>query len=175
MQVKTGLGQDSHCFDFEDKNKPLILGGIIFDSVPPLKGNSDADVVLHAITNAVSSITGVNILGAVSDKLCLGQGITDSAVYLQKSLEYLSSWTISHISCSIECKSPKISPKIEEMKRNISALLQIMPQDVVFYLSKNTQAIIELSGVSNNIYVSGSLRDNVRYSISGVDNNVIFE
>jgi len=130
MKIKTGLGQDSHRFDFEDKNKPLILAGIIFDGAPPLKGNSDADVVLHAITNAVSSITGINILGAVSDKLCLEQGITDSAVYLQKSLEYLSGWTISHISCSIECKSPKISPKIEEMKRNISALLHITPQDV---------------------------------------------
>jgi len=130
MHVKTGLGQDSHRFDFEDKNKPLILGGIVFDGAPPLKGNSDADVVLHAITNAVSGITGVNILGAVSDKLCLEKGITDSAVYLQKSLEYLSGWTISHISCSIECKSPKISPKIEEMKRNISTLLHMTPQDV---------------------------------------------
>lgn len=130
MRVKTGLGQDSHRFDFEDKHKKLILGGIIFDGAPPLKGNSDADVVLHAITNAVSGITGVNILGAVSDSLCLEKGITNSAVYLQESLNYLADWTICHLSCSIECLRPKISPKIEDMKNNISALLSLTPGDI---------------------------------------------
>jgi 2-C-methyl-D-erythritol 2,4-cyclodiphosphate synthase len=130
MKVKTGLGQDSHRFDFEDNTKQLILGGVTFDGEPPLKGNSDADVVLHAITNAISGITGVNILGARSDSLCLEKGIINSAVYLQESLNYLESWTICHLSCSIECLRPKISPKIEDMKKNISALLSLTPQDI---------------------------------------------
>jgi 2-C-methyl-D-erythritol 2,4-cyclodiphosphate synthase len=78
--TKTGLGQDSHAFDA--KSKPLILGGIIFNHPQGLKGNSDADVILHSITNAISSITGVNILGTKADELCQ-QGITDSAQYLK--------------------------------------------------------------------------------------------
>ena len=87
--IKVGLGQDSHAFDFDDKKKKFILAGINIKGVPPLKGNSDADVVLHAITNAFSSISGVPILGDIACELCLKQGILDSKVYLQKSLDLL--------------------------------------------------------------------------------------
>jgi len=85
---------------------------------------------LHAVTNAVSGITGVNILGAVGDKLCLEQGITDSRVYLQESLKYLVGWRICHLSCSIECQKPKISPKINEMKQTLAHLLALTAQDI---------------------------------------------
>ena len=130
MQIKTGLGQDSHRFDFENKTKQLILGGVIFEGEPSLKGNSDADVVLHAICNAISGITGINILGSVTDTLCIKQGITDSRRYVQEALKYLQDWQICHVSCSIECKTPKITPKIAAMKASISELLALKPQDI---------------------------------------------
>jgi 2-C-methyl-D-erythritol 2,4-cyclodiphosphate synthase len=130
MRVKTGLGQDSHRFDPHNKTKPLLLGGIHFADAPPLQGNSDADVVLHAVTNAISSITGVNIIGAISDKLCLQQGITDSQVYLQEALRHLHHTQLTHVSIAIEAKIPKITPKINEMKLNISKLLGLTPQDI---------------------------------------------
>jgi 2-C-methyl-D-erythritol 2,4-cyclodiphosphate synthase len=123
--MKVGIGQDSHRFDFLNKDKKLILGGVVFDGCPPLKGNSDADVILHSLTNAISGITCVNILGDVSDKMCLEQGITDSSFYLKKALEYLGSKIIAHVSISIECQFPKISPKIPEMRSSISKLLNI--------------------------------------------------
>lgn len=123
--MKVGIGQDSHSFDFEDKEKKLILGGIIFEGCAPLQGNSDADVVLHSITNAISGITCVNILGEVSDELCLNQGIKDSSVYLKEALKYLGESKIVHISLSIECLKPKITPMIQDMRRSLSLLLNI--------------------------------------------------
>ena len=51
MTIKTGIGQDSHAFE-KKPGKPLILSGIKFDHSFGLKGNSDADVVFHSITNA---------------------------------------------------------------------------------------------------------------------------
>jgi len=123
MRIKTGLGQDSHRFDLENKTKKLKLGGVVFEGEPALQGNSDADVVLHALCNAISGITSVNILGTVSDDLCIKQGITDSRVYVQEALKFLKDWRITHLSCSIECKRPKITPKIEEMKTSLSELL----------------------------------------------------
>jgi 2-C-methyl-D-erythritol 2,4-cyclodiphosphate synthase len=123
--MKVGIGQDSHGFDFEDNEKKLVLGGIIFDNEPPLKGNSDADVILHSITNAISSVTCVNILGEVSDDLCLNQGITDSSVYLRKALQYLDDHRIVHVSISIECLRPKITPRIADIRQNLSILLEI--------------------------------------------------
>ena len=68
--MKVAIGQDSHKFDFENKEKTLMLGGIVFANEPALSGNSDADVVLHSITNAVSGITCKNILGKVADDMC---------------------------------------------------------------------------------------------------------
>jgi 2-C-methyl-D-erythritol 2,4-cyclodiphosphate synthase len=128
--MKVGIGQDSHRFDFEDDEKKLVLGGIIFENEPPLKGNSDADVILHSITNAISSVTCVNILGEVSDDLCLNQGITDSSVYLRKALQYLDDHRIVHVSISMECLRPKITPRIADIRQNLSMLLD-MPENCI--------------------------------------------
>ena len=130
MHVKTGLGQDSHRFDLGHSTKPLILGGITFVGEPPLLGNSDADVVLHALTNAISGVTGINILGEVTDELCFIHGVRESHVYVQEALKYLHGWKICHLSCSIECRRPKITPRIAEMKANIGQLLGLQIQDI---------------------------------------------
>lgn len=130
IYLKFGIGQDSHRFDFEDNAKKLILGGVIFEDGFALHGNSDADVVLHSITNAVSGITCVNVLGKIADDLCLGKGIKDSSVYLLEALKYLGDKKITHVSISIECLVPKITPRIPQMRTSISKLLNI-PEDCV--------------------------------------------
>ena len=68
--IKVGIGQDSHRFEEKPSGKPLVLGGLIIPRHKALDGNSDADVVLHALTNAISSVTGVNILGKIADDMC---------------------------------------------------------------------------------------------------------
>lgn len=126
--MKVAIGQDSHRFDFEDKNKKLILGGVVFEDCTPLSGNSDADVVLHSITNAISGITCTNILGKIADDMCRS-GIIDSEEYLKEALKYLNN-PIIHLSISIECKTPKITPKIEEMRKNIGRILNISENSI---------------------------------------------
>ena len=121
--MKVAIGQDSHRIDYENKKKKLILGGIEFQEDYSLLGNSDADVVLHAITNAISGITCKNILGKITDDMCKS-GITDGEEYVKEALKYLDE-KIIHISMSIECLLPKISPKIDEMRKNIARILQI--------------------------------------------------
>lgn len=121
--MKVAIGQDSHRIDYSKKEKRLLLGGIEFQEDYSLLGNSDTDVVLHAITNAVSGITCKNILGKISDDMCKS-GITNSEEYLKEALKYLEE-RIMHLSISIECQIPKISPKIEEMRKNIARILQI--------------------------------------------------
>lgn len=130
--MRVGIGKDSHRFETEPTEKKLILGGVLFENQPGLSGNSDADVVLHAITNAISGVTCKNILGARADTLCLEQGIQDSKVYLGEALGDLKQahMKVHHLSISIECKFPKISPKIPQMRKCIADLLQI-PADSV--------------------------------------------
>ena len=121
--MKVAIGQDSHKFDFNNQDKKLILGGVTFENHPPLSGNSDADVILHSIANAISGITCINILGEVADRLC-ENGITDGKVYLEEALKYLNNGIV-HLSISIECKTPKISPRIPEIRTSIANILKI--------------------------------------------------
>jgi len=60
---------------------------------------------------------------------CVTLGIKDSKLYLSESLKYLDK-KITHISISIECKTPKISPKISEMRTSISHLLGVSEDSV---------------------------------------------
>lgn len=149
--MKVGIGQDSHRFDFYNKTKKLVLGGVIFENYPPLEGNSDADVVLHSITNAISGVTCVNILGKIADEMCLKQGITDSREYLAEALKYLDGLKIVHISVSIECSTPKISPMIEEMRKSISGLLSI-PENCVGITATTGEGLTEF-GLGKGIQV----------------------
>lgn len=127
---KVGIGQDSHRFVEAGDEKELVLGGVTIPGERGLAGNSDADVILHALTNGISGITGVNILGGKADELCLGQGVTDSVVYFEKGLEYLGEWKVTHVSFTVEAKRPKLSPHIDSIRENVAKLLGLTINDV---------------------------------------------
>jgi len=121
--VRTGIGQDSHRFLGEDSSKPCMIGGVTFEGVPGLNANSDGDVVLHAICNAITSLTGILILGGIADGLCGKVGITDSRVYLEKGVPFLENQKITHLAITIEAKRPKFKPKLMEMREMITEIL----------------------------------------------------
>jgi 2-C-methyl-D-erythritol 2,4-cyclodiphosphate synthase len=123
--TRTGIGQDSHRFLPEDSSKPCVLGGVIFEDVPGLAADSDGDVVLHAICNAITSLTGVPILGGIAIDLCHKDGITDSSAYVEKALETLSSQRIIHVALTIEGKKPRLQEQIDTMRQKIASLLKV--------------------------------------------------
>ncbi len=127
---RTGIGQDSHRFLPTESSKPCIIGGIIFEGVPGLDADSDGDIVYHAICNAITSLSGVPILGGIARDLCRKDGITDSQVYLEKALATLGKQKIVHISLSIEGKRPHFEEKIPTVKKKIAAVLDIEPASV---------------------------------------------
>ncbi len=122
------IGQDSHAFEKSfDPEKPLKLGGVTFNDVPlTLKANSDGDVILHAITNAVSGITCRNILGKIADDLCKN-GEKNSAAYLALALSDLkkAGYELVRISLSVECKKPKLAPRIDEIRTSVALICGI--------------------------------------------------
>lgn len=129
MKVKTGVGLDSHRFVEGDSDRPLVMGGLVFDDAPALSGNSDADVILHAVTDAISGVTGRTVIGAVADAMCK-DGVTDSKEYLKVALEDLGDWQISHLSIALECLRPKIDPKVSALRESLARLLSIDVEDV---------------------------------------------
>ena len=124
---RIGLGQDTHKFDLKSK-KPLVLGGIKIPKEIPMKANSDGDVILHSLFNALSSAVGKESIGKYADPLCLEQKITDSKEYIKIALKLVkkSEYKINNISIAVEAKKPRITWKQQdEMKKVISKLLKI--------------------------------------------------
>lgn len=130
MKFRTGLGQDSHRFLPPDSSKPCVMAGLIFENTPGFMANSDGDVVFHAICNAISSLTGILILGAIADDLCLKDGITDSEVYLREAMKTLGPLQITHVAISIEAKRPKFKDKLLQMRENIARVMGLKAADI---------------------------------------------
>ena len=122
---RIGFGHDSHRFSM-DKNKKLVLGGYIISNEIGLEANSDGDLILHALFNAISSAIGGNSLGYYADPM-LDKGITDSKEYLKVVLKKLSeeSLKISNISISIEAKKPRLDAYINKIMDSLAKILNM--------------------------------------------------
>ena len=125
LKIRTGIGQDSHRFLPPESSKLCVIGGIIFDDVPGFNANSDGDVVLHTICNAITSLTGTLILGGIADDLCLKDGITDSEIYLREALKTLGKQTITHVAITIEGKKPHFKKHIHNMRANVARIMNL--------------------------------------------------
>ena len=120
------IGQDSHRFEDEIReDSKLTLGGVEIPYKKNFSANSDGDVILHAITNAISGFTTVNVLGYSADKLCLEEGIKDSRVFLDEALKYMGDAQIVHVSVSVECLEPKLKPYIPAIRTSLANLLDL--------------------------------------------------
>lgn len=127
----TTIGQDSHRFaEGVNEDGYIMLGGVQVPFDRSFVANSDGDVLLHALTNAISGYTGVNVLGGAADKICLEQGIKDSSVYIAEALKSVVGAKIVHVSATIECLRPKLMPVIPAMKERVAELLGISASSV---------------------------------------------
>lgn len=130
IHCRTGLGQKAHRFLSPDSTKPCVIAGIIFEGVPGFLSRSDGDVVFHALCNAITSLSGVQILGDIAANLCAKDGITDSEVYLKHAVKTLKQQKITHVSISLEAKRPHFQEKIPDMVKKVANVLGISPQQV---------------------------------------------
>ena len=126
----SAIGQDSHRFEPEGSQKALLLGGVAVPGETGLAGNSDADVILHAVCNAISGLSGQTILGPVTDRMCLDEGITDSREYLKCALATLGAIRLVHLSISVEAKRPRLVNHVTAIRESVAALVGLAPGQV---------------------------------------------
>jgi len=127
---KIGIGQDSHKFS-NDKNKKMVLGGFEIEKEIGFEANSDGDVILHALFNALSTAIGEKSLGFYADKMCK-EGITDSKKYLEFVLNKVKerNYKISNVAIMLEGKKPRIDEHIGKIKNSLSKLLKIKKESI---------------------------------------------
>jgi 2-C-methyl-D-erythritol 4-phosphate cytidylyltransferase/2-C-methyl-D-erythritol 2,4-cyclodiphosphate synthase len=122
--TRVGLGYDSHCFA---PGRPLVLGGVRVEHSAGLAGHSDADAVLHAVTDAVLGAIGAGDIGEhFSDSDPRWQGAASSAfVRHAVDLAREAGFAVGNCDVTILCESPKLSPYKAAMRTSIAALLEI--------------------------------------------------
>jgi 2-C-methyl-D-erythritol 4-phosphate cytidylyltransferase/2-C-methyl-D-erythritol 2,4-cyclodiphosphate synthase len=119
---RTGIGFDVHAFAGEG---PIIMGGIAIPHRRGLAGHSDADVVLHAITDALLGASGLGDIGEhfpPSDPQWKG---ASSGLFLAHAARLIRErgGIVDHIDCTVICEEPKVGPHRLEMRRKVAALL----------------------------------------------------
>ena len=122
---RVGIGQDSH--RFAKGKKPLVLGGVKLGEGGGFDGNSDSDVILHSLCNALSGAIGGDSLSIWSDDMCK-VGISDSKKYVEQIFEVLLSkkFKVSNVAVSVEGKKPYVNlDDAQKMKGEIAKLLEI--------------------------------------------------
>lgn len=121
---RVGLGLDSHPFD--SRKRSLILAGVKLSPSGGLAGNSDGDVIIHSLINALSSALGGGSISTYADSLCK-QGVKDSRKYLEKVLEKLhkENCEIVNVSVALEAAKPKLEKHFPKLKNSLSKLLSI--------------------------------------------------
>ncbi len=121
---RVGIGQDSHPFG-EDENKRCVLGGVQVEDVIGFKGNSDGDVIIHALCAAIEQSLGRKNFSTYSDDMCK-DGITDSREYLKVAVSHMkeAGFEINNVGISVECKTPKILPIEDKIKQNLAPILE---------------------------------------------------
>ena len=127
---RIGFGQDSHRFS-TNKNKRLILGGYAIPNETGFEANSDGDVILHALFNAISSAIGERSLDYYADKM-YKKGVTDSKEYLKVILNKLNgkNFVINNVSIMIEAGKPKLEQHTEKIKESLSKILKLEKEKI---------------------------------------------
>ena len=126
---RTGLGFDVHGFGGEG---PLMLGGVAIPHARGLAGHSDADVVLHAVTDALLGAAGLGDIGEhfpPADPQWHGAA-SDRFLAYAASLIRSAGGMIDHVDCTIICEEPKVGPYRSAMRARIAAILGLDPAQV---------------------------------------------
>ncbi len=122
MNYRTGIGYDVHAFAGD---RQLIIGGVEIPYEKGLAGHSDADVLLHAITDALLGSLALGDLGKHFPDTDQKYKDADSKILLKDSYNLIKEkgYKIGNIDAVISAQQPKLSPFIDEMRKVISKLL----------------------------------------------------
>jgi len=124
MTPRTGMGFDVHAFGGDG---PIMMGGIEISHSRGLAGHSDADVVLHAMTDALLGAAGLGDIGEhfpPSDPQWKGAS-SDRFLAHAGSLIRERGGIVDHVDCTIICEEPKVAPYREPMRQRIATILGI--------------------------------------------------
>lgn len=127
--MRVGIGEDIHPVD---DGRTLVLGGVIIEEGPGLSGHSDADVLLHAITDAVLGAAALGDIGHYFPPSDPRYAHADSADFLRKALELAreAGWKVGNIDATVRAERPKLAPYIFHIRDRIAGIVDCTTDNV---------------------------------------------
>jgi 2-C-methyl-D-erythritol 2,4-cyclodiphosphate synthase len=121
---RIGFGNDVHRLV---PGRPLIIGGVEFESELGADGHSDADVLMHAITDALLGSLALGDIGSHFPNTEERWQNVESSVFLKYALGLIRSrgYTVANIDSTVDLERPKLRERIDTMRENIAAALEI--------------------------------------------------
>ena len=124
--MRVGLGVDTHAFAAPEDGRKLVLGGVDIPSDRGLLGHSDADVLAHAVTDALLGAAGLEDIGHYfpdTDQRFEG---ADSIGLLREVRRIVGdAWEVANVDAVVICERPKIRDHRDAMRRNLAGALEI--------------------------------------------------
>jgi 2-C-methyl-D-erythritol 2,4-cyclodiphosphate synthase len=136
MKIRVGMGFDVHQLE---GGKDFWLGGIKLESKKGAVGHSDADVLIHAICDALLGAANLRDIGFhFSNKDARWKG-KDSKFFLEEVTRMLheKGWKVGNVDCTLVLENPKINPHIPKMKSVLAPLMKISEDDVSIKATTN--------------------------------------
>ena len=137
MKIRIGLGIDVHALE---SGRFFFLGGIQLPGAPKgAVGHSDADVLIHAICDALLGAANLRDIGFhFSDTDARWKG-ADSKIFLKEVMKLLTGkgWQVENVDCTVCLEKPKINPHIPEMKKVLAPLMNITEEDISIKATTN--------------------------------------
>ena len=127
MRIRVGEGWDTHALVAD---RPLVLGGVRIEHSHGLLGHSDADALLHAITDALLGAAGLGDIGRHFPDTDAAFKGADSTQLLAEAARRVRAegWDIGNVDSTIVAQAPKMSPHIPIMRERIAAVLGLLPE-----------------------------------------------
>lgn len=121
MPVRVGQGFDVHPFS-DDPDRPLVLGGVTFAGERGLAGHSDADVISHAVTDALLGAAGLGDIGQHFPDTDPALAGADSVELLRRAVADVraAGWSPGNVDCTVVLDAPKLAPHRDELQRRLS-------------------------------------------------------
>lgn len=139
MEYRSGIGFDVHAFA---AGRKLVLGGIAIDHPAGLAGHSDADVLVHAIIDALLGAAGLGDIGMHFPDTDPKYKNIDSLILLKETGQKITSagWNIGNIDATVVAQKPRLAGHTGGMKKRLAAVLDL-PEDRINLKATTTEKL----------------------------------
>ena len=136
MKIRVGFGFDVHQLQ---AGKSFWLGGIQLNHTKGAVGHSDADVLIHAICDALLGAAGMRDIGFHFPNTSSEYKNIDSRILLTRVVDLLKkeNYSIGNIDCTLVLENPKINPHIDKMKQTLAPILNLETNDISLKATTN--------------------------------------